>query len=136
MYKIVYNEMYEYIIIKICSKYDTATNTATFPIMHCVLFVVNELNNAPNSSSRRVGGEVVFFPRPQQAMSTGLPHAFPPLASHASPVHTTARLIYVVTVDACCSVAVVNSHKPPVQKSLGASNAFEEGLASDGDQGQ
>ena len=62
MYKIVYNEMYEYIIIKICSKYDTATNTATFPIMHCVLFVVNELNNAPNSSSRRVGGEVAFFP--------------------------------------------------------------------------
>ena len=30
MYKIVYNGMYEYIIIKIYSKYDTATNTTAF----------------------------------------------------------------------------------------------------------
>ena len=57
MYKIVHNGMYEYIIIKICSKYDISTDTAAFPIMHCVLFTANELNNAPNSS-RRVGVEV------------------------------------------------------------------------------
>ena len=57
MYKIVYNGMYEYIIIKICSKYDTATDTAAFPIMHRVLFTANEPNNAPNSS-RLVGVEV------------------------------------------------------------------------------
>ena len=62
MYKIVYNDMYEYIIIKICSKYDNTTNMTAFPIMHCVLFAANELNNAPNSS-RGVGGEVAFFPR-------------------------------------------------------------------------
>ena len=61
MYKIVYNEMYEYIIIKICSKYDIAMNTVAFSIMHCILFTTNQLNNAPNSS-RRVGGEVAFFP--------------------------------------------------------------------------
>ena len=59
-HKIVYNSMYEYIIIKMCSKCDTATNTTAFSIMHCVLFAANELNNAPNSS-RRVGGEVAFF---------------------------------------------------------------------------
>ena len=53
--------MYEYIIIKICSKYDISTDTAAFSIMHCVLFTANELNNAPNSS-RRVGGKVAFFP--------------------------------------------------------------------------
>ena len=41
MYKIGYNGMYEYIIIKICSKYDTATNTTAFPIMHYVLFTAN-----------------------------------------------------------------------------------------------
>ena len=29
--------------------------------MHCVLFTANELNNTPNNS-RRVGGEVAFFP--------------------------------------------------------------------------
>ena len=52
--------MYEYIIIKICSKYDISTDTAAFPIMHCVLFAANELNNVPNSP-RRVGGEVAFF---------------------------------------------------------------------------
>ena len=62
MYKIVYNGMYEYIIIKVCSKYDTTTNTTVFLIMHCVLFAANGLNNTPNSS-RRVGGEVVFCPR-------------------------------------------------------------------------
>jgi len=45
MYKIVYNGMFEYIVIKICPKYDTPTNTGVF----------------------------------------GLPHAFPPLAGHASP---------------------------------------------------
>ena len=60
MYKIMYNGMYEYIITKICSKYDITTNTAAFPIMHCVLFAANELNNIPNSP-RRVGGEVAFF---------------------------------------------------------------------------
>jgi len=59
-YMIVYNDMYECIIIKICLKYDTATNTTAFSIMHCVLFAANEPNNAPNSS-RRVGGEVAFF---------------------------------------------------------------------------
>ena len=52
----------KYIIIKICSKYDNTTNMTAFPIMHCVLFAANELNNAPNSS-RRVGVEVAFFPR-------------------------------------------------------------------------
>ena len=57
MYKIVYNGMYEYIIIKICLKYDTATNTTAFSIMHCVLFAANEPNNAPNIS-RQVGVEV------------------------------------------------------------------------------
>jgi len=41
MYKIVYNEMYEYIIIKICSKYDIAMNTVAFSIMHCILFTTN-----------------------------------------------------------------------------------------------
>ena len=56
----MYNGMYEYIITKICSKYDITTNTAAFPIMHCVLFAANELNNVPNSP-RRVGGEVAFF---------------------------------------------------------------------------
>ena len=57
MYKIVHNGMYEYIIIKICSKYDISTDTAAFPIMHRVLFTANEPNNAPNSS-RQVGVEV------------------------------------------------------------------------------
>jgi len=57
MYKIAHNGMYEYIIIKICSKYDISTDTAVFPIMHRVLFTANEPNNAPNSS-RRVGVEV------------------------------------------------------------------------------
>ena len=60
MYKIIYNGVYEYIITKIYSKYDITTNTAAFPIMHCVLFAANELNNVPNSP-RRVGGEVAFF---------------------------------------------------------------------------
>ena len=54
----MYNGMYEYIITKICSKYDITTNTAAFPIIHCILFAANELNNAPNSS-HRVGGEVM-----------------------------------------------------------------------------
>jgi len=40
MYKKVYNGMYKYIIIKICSKHDTATNTTAFLIMHCVLLTV------------------------------------------------------------------------------------------------
>jgi len=53
--------MKKYIIIKICSKYDIATNIVAFSIMHCILFAANQLNNAPNSS-RQVGGEVVFFP--------------------------------------------------------------------------
>ena len=44
MYEIVYNGMFEYIVIKICSKYDTATNTGAFLIMHYVLFVANSLN--------------------------------------------------------------------------------------------
>ena len=57
MYKIVHNGMYEYIIIKICSKYDISMDTTAFPIMHRVLFIVNEPNNASNSS-RRVGVEV------------------------------------------------------------------------------
>ena len=59
---IVYNGMCEYIIIKICSKYDNAMNMASFPITHCVLLAINELNNASNSSNR-VGGEVAFFLR-------------------------------------------------------------------------
>jgi len=42
----------------VCLKYDTTTNTAAFPIIHCILFAANELNNAPNSS-HRVGGEVM-----------------------------------------------------------------------------
>ena len=61
MYKIVYNGMFEYIVIKICPKYDTATNTGVF----------------------------------------GLPHAFPPLAGHASPVRTTAHLIYASPHASC-----------------------------------
>ena len=85
MYKIVYNGMFEYIVIKICPKYDTATNMGIF----------------------------------------GLPHAFPPLAGHASPVRTATRLIYASLHASCiverchrrrrrmCSVAIVNSHEPP-----------------------
>ena len=85
MYKIVYNGMFEYIVIKICPKYDTATNTGVF----------------------------------------GLPHAFPPLAGHASPVRTATHLIYASLHASCiverchrprrrmCSVAIVNSHEPP-----------------------
>ena len=70
MYKIVYNDMFEYIVIKICPKYDTAMNTGVF----------------------------------------GLPHAFPPLAGHASPVRTATRLIYI---DACAQLpsSIVMSHR-------------------------
>ena len=39
--------MYEYIIIKIYSKYDTVTNTAAFSIMHCILFAANLRDNTP-----------------------------------------------------------------------------------------
>ena len=61
MYKIVYNGMYKYIIIKNMFKTSYRYEHSCFPNDACVLFTANELNNAPNSP-RRVGGEVVLFP--------------------------------------------------------------------------
>ena len=116
MYKIVYNGMYEYKIIKICSKYDITMNTIAFVIMHCVLFAANELNNTPNSS-RRVGGEVVFFPRAsdRRRLACRMPShrsmAVPPPSAPLLTSYTSRRMLSalsnVVIVDECCSVAVV-----------------------------
>ena len=47
MYKIMYNSMYKFIIIKIYSKHDTATNTVAFLIMHYILFATNLRDNTP-----------------------------------------------------------------------------------------
>ena len=100
------------VCISICSKYDNTTNTAAFLIMHCFLFAANELNNAPNSSCR-VGGEVGFFPK----ATTGdvrLAACFPTTRWSCLPrPHRCSNTRRPVTIDACCSIAVVNVHKPP-----------------------
>jgi len=111
-HKIVCNSMYEYIIIKMYSKCDTATNMAAFPITHCILLATNELNNASNSS-RRVGGEVVFFLRPRQAMS-GLPMlshrslAMPPRPRSWSP-HTLSTLMHAAQLPS--SIIISHQHR-------------------------
>ena len=101
MYKIVYNGMYKYIIIKNMFKTSYRYEHSCFPNDACVLFTANELNNAPNSP-RRVGGEVALFP----GASTGdiwFAACFSTAPLFAS--YTRCRILpvlpNVVTVDTC-----------------------------------
>jgi len=72
----------------------------------------NELNNTSNSS-RRVGGEVVFFLRPRQAMS-GLPMlshrslAMPPRPRSWSP-HTLSTLMHAAQLPS--SIIISHQHR-------------------------
>ena len=108
------------VCIIICSKYNNTTNTAAFLIMYCVLFAANELNNTPNNS-RRVGGEVAFFPGGLIG-DVWLAAYFPtahwtclPVRTAARPIQASLHASYIVTLMHAAqwpaSIVISNRHR-------------------------